>query len=94
MAKEKEPSCRKKKSEMQLVMHTEQKKGRGLEEQYMMGSQVQIIGGVYQRGSPVGVIVGATRCYVDVKVPQMKCQARVHKTSVVPDNNGQKGQKF
>jgi hypothetical protein len=60
MAKEKEPSCRKKKSEMQLAMHTEQKKGRGLEEQYMMGSQVQIIGGVYQRGSPVGVIVRAT----------------------------------
>jgi hypothetical protein len=64
-----------------LVMRAERQKGRGSEEQYVMGSRVQIIGGVYRLGFPVGTIVGATRCYMDVQVPQLKRQVRVRKIS-------------
>jgi hypothetical protein len=55
---------------------------RSSKEHYAKGAQVRIVGGVYRRGSPVGTVVGTTRCYVDVNVPSLKREVRVHKTSV------------
>jgi hypothetical protein len=48
----------------------------------LIGARVQIVGGIYWHGSPVGTVVGMTRCYVDIEVPQLDRQVRVHKTSV------------
>jgi hypothetical protein len=93
-AKGKEPACKKKIAEVQIAMRMAQKKGRSLEEQYVMGSHMWIAGGVPCHGSPVGMIVGATLCYVDIKVPQLKCQVRVLKTSVVQCDDGQNRRKF
>ena len=63
-------------------MRMKQMEERSSKERYAKGSQVQIVGGVYQRGSPVGTVVGTTRCYVDVSVPCLKREVRVRKTSV------------
>ena len=40
------------------------------------------------------MIVGAMLCYVDVKVPQLKCQVRVLKTSVGQYDDGGERRKF
>jgi hypothetical protein len=45
---------------------------------------------VYQCRSPVGSIVRAARCYVDVDVPQLKRKVMVGKTSVVREPEWQK----
>jgi hypothetical protein len=50
--------------------------------------------GVYQRGSPVGTVVGATQCYVDVNVPHLKPKVRVRKTLVVRCDDEKGGEKF
>jgi hypothetical protein len=52
------------------------------EEEYVVGSKVCIVGGVYQRRGYKGLIAGSTRCYVDVYVSQLGKQLRVRKTSV------------
>jgi hypothetical protein len=58
------------------------------DERYAVGARVQIIGGVYRRGSPVGTIVGTTRYYIDVEVPCLNREVRVRKTSVVHYESG------
>ena len=73
---------------MRMTMQKKQNEKGSSDEQYALGAQVQIIGGVYQRGSPVGTIVGSTRCYIDVEVPHLKREVRVRKTSVVHCENG------
>jgi hypothetical protein len=64
---------------------------RSSKERYAKGSQVQIVGGVYRRKSPVETVVRMTRCYVDVSVPCLKREVRVRKTSVV-QFNGERGE--
>jgi hypothetical protein len=60
----------------------------------LMGARVQIIGGIYWRGSPVGTVVGTTRCYVDVEVPQLGHQVRVRRTSVASYDDRLERRKF
>ena len=36
----------------------------------------------------MGTIVGTTRYYIDVEVPRLKCEVRVHKMSVVHCESG------
>lgn len=79
---------------MHGTMRTERKEEMNMRGEYVTGSRVQIIGGIYWHGSPVGTVVGATRCYVDVEVPRLNCQVRVRKTSVVPCSDMQEQGKF
>ena len=51
-------------------------------ETYAPGGKVCITGGVHRQCGYVGVVAGETRCYVDVWVPRLGQQLRVHKTSV------------
>jgi hypothetical protein len=60
----------------------------------LIGARVRIIGGIYRHGSPVGTVVGMTRCYVDVEVPQLDRQVRVRKTSVASYDDRRERKKF
>ena len=71
-----------KKGKARVAMRTERMGDRSAKDHYAQGAQVRIVGGVYRHGSPVGTVVGATRCYVDVNVPSLKREVRVRKTSV------------
>jgi hypothetical protein len=63
-------------------MLTKKTNANSTDEQYAIGSRVRIIRGVYHHGNLSGTVVGATHCYIDVKVPQLKRQVRVRKTSI------------
>jgi hypothetical protein len=60
----------------------------------LIGARVRIVGGIYRHGSPVGTVVGTTRCYVDVEVPQLDRQVRVRKTSVASYDDRLERRKF
>jgi hypothetical protein len=71
-------------------MLTKQTNANSTNEQYAIGSRVRIIRGVYRHGNLSGTVVGATHCYVDVKVPQLKRQVRVRKTSIEQETEEQR----
>jgi hypothetical protein len=72
-------------------MLTNQTNVNSTNEQYAIGSRVRIIRGVYPHGNlTVTGVVKATHCYIDVKVPQLKRQVRVHKTLIEQEREEQR----
>ena len=57
-------------------------------EAYPTGAGVVIVGGIHVQRGYHGVIVGGTRCYVDVYVPRERQQVRVRKTLVQVETSG------